>query len=147
MADNEKQPGPWEGAKPSPDPGAPRIARVEEVEQRQRVASWRWALAGVLAFMLVGAAVLWIRCGINGCPNVETLRGYMPDEASVVLDREGAEVAKLYITRRVVVPLDSLGSAPSAMDPPIALPAVLPSPPWPSASMKKPPAPEIDPPA
>src|SRR5690606_33118803 len=39
---------------------------------------------------------------------VDSLRGYMPDEASIVVDREGREIAKLYITRRVSVPIDSI---------------------------------------
>src|SRR5262245_20648290 len=64
----------------------------------------------LLLFLLAGAAVvvLWERCGLNGCPDVDRLRGYMPDQASVVVDRDGQEVGKLYVTRRVVVALDSL---------------------------------------
>ena len=72
------------------------------------VAPWRLALASGLALLLLAGSVLWFRCGLHGCPDVETLRGFMPDEASVVLDREGEEVSKLYLTRRVIVPLDSL---------------------------------------
>jgi 1A family penicillin-binding protein len=65
--------------------------------------------AGALvAVLVVTAFVLWQRCGIHGCPDVERLRGYMPDEASVVLDRNGEELGKLFVTRRTVVPLDSL---------------------------------------
>jgi penicillin-binding protein 1A len=37
------------------------------------------------------------------------LKGYMPDEASVVLDRNGDEIAKLFVTQRTVVPIDSIG--------------------------------------
>jgi penicillin-binding protein 1A len=62
----------------------------------------------VLVLLLVAGAVFWQRCGLHGCPDVEMLRGYMPDEASVVLDREGEEISKLFVTRRTVVPLDSL---------------------------------------
>jgi 1A family penicillin-binding protein len=79
-----------------------------EAEERGPVAPWRWIVAGLLALFLAGSATLWFRCGMNGCPDVETLRGYMPDEASVVLDREGTEISKLFVTRRIVVPLDSL---------------------------------------
>jgi len=64
--------------------------------------------AGVLAVMLVVLGVLWARCGIRGCPNVEKLKGYMPDEASVIVDQNGDEIGKLYLTRRVVVSIDSL---------------------------------------
>ncbi|MBI4545858.1 MAG: transglycosylase domain-containing protein [Gemmatimonadetes bacterium] len=58
---------------------------------------------------LGGAALLlWERCGLRGCPDVDRLRGYMPEQASLVLDRRGRELAKLYVVRRVVVPLDLL---------------------------------------
>jgi penicillin-binding protein 1A len=65
-------------------------------------------VGGVLLLGLVVTAVLWHRCGLNGCPDIDMLRGYMPDQASVLVDREGEEVAKLFVTRRVVVPVDSL---------------------------------------
>jgi 1A family penicillin-binding protein len=65
--------------------------------------------AGIaLLVVLVVGAVLWQRCGLRGCPDVNMLKGYMPDEASVVLDRNGEEVSKLFVTRRVVVPVDSM---------------------------------------
>jgi penicillin-binding protein 1A len=62
----------------------------------------------VFLFMLVVMAALWERCGVAGCPDVDMLRGYMPDQASVVVDRNGTEIAKLFVTRRVVVPVDSM---------------------------------------
>ncbi|HEX6938099.1 MAG TPA: PBP1A family penicillin-binding protein [Longimicrobiales bacterium] len=68
-------------------------------------------LAALLAFLAVSAGIgwlLWERCGLRGCPDVERLNGYVPDEASVVVDRRGREIAKLYRIHRVVVPLDSL---------------------------------------
>ncbi|MFW6079744.1 MAG: transglycosylase domain-containing protein, partial [Gemmatimonadota bacterium] len=61
--------------------------------------------------LVVGGAVLalaWYDCGFRGCPDVDLLEGYSPDEASVVVDRSGAELGKLYLVKRVVVPLDSL---------------------------------------
>jgi 1A family penicillin-binding protein len=74
--------------------------------------TWARRLAigtGVFVVVLaVAGLLLWERCGLHGCPDVERLRGYMPDEASIVLDRHGEEVGKLYVTRRVVVRLDSL---------------------------------------
>ncbi len=70
---------------------------------------------GILKFFLVlvllgigAGVVLWERCGLRGCPDVGELSGYVPDEASVVLDRDGKELGKLYLVQRVVVPLDSL---------------------------------------
>ncbi|HEX2167703.1 MAG TPA: penicillin-binding protein 1A [Longimicrobiales bacterium] len=66
------------------------------------------AVGGLFLLGLVVLSVLWFRCGIHGCPDVDMLRGYMPDQASVVLDRDGEEVGKLFVTRRVVVPVDSM---------------------------------------
>src|SRR5690554_2496324 len=62
----------------------------------------------LLVGIVVVTAVLWYRCGLSGCPDVDLLKGYMPDQASVVVDRDGDEVAKLFVTRRVVVPIDSI---------------------------------------
>ncbi len=62
----------------------------------------------VVLVLIVGAVVLWQRCGLRGCPDVHELAGYVPDEASVVLDHDGKEIGKLYLVQRVVVPLDSL---------------------------------------
>lgn len=61
--------------------------------------------AGLLVAVVV---LLWFRCGWRGCPDVDLLKGYMPDEASVILDQDGQELGKLFLTRRVIVPLDSL---------------------------------------
>lgn len=61
--------------------------------------------AGSLFLIL---ALLWQRCGIRGCPDVGTLKGYMPDEASTIVDYRGQEVGKLLLTRRVIIKLDSL---------------------------------------
>src|SRR5688572_14584591 len=52
--------------------------------------------------------VLYQRCGFSGCPDVDTLNGYMPDEASSIVDFRGEEIGKLFLTRRTVVPLDTL---------------------------------------
>ena len=62
----------------------------------------------LFVLMLVVGAVLWYRCGLHGCPDVDMLRGYMPDQASVLVDRDGEEVGRLFVTRRVVVPVDSM---------------------------------------
>ena len=61
-----------------------------------------------MVLLLAGAVFLWYRCGIAGCPDVDKLRGYMPDEASVIVDPEGAEIGKLFVERRTIVPIDSL---------------------------------------
>ena len=66
------------------------------------------ALAAVAIGLLIVVGVLWNRCGIHGCPDVGTLKGYMPDEASTLVDYRGREVGKLYLTKRVIVQIDSL---------------------------------------
>jgi hypothetical protein len=71
------------------------------VEQRRK-RRWfrRRTKRGLIAAGAVGAlvvtvvSVLWLRCGVNGCPDVDMLRGYMPDEASVVVDRNGEEIVE-----------------------------------------------------
>lgn len=70
---------------------------------------------GALAIMLISLGVLallavvgWFSCGYTGCPDIEEIRGFMPDEASVVVDRDGEEVSKLFRVNRVVVPVEGL---------------------------------------
>lgn len=61
--------------------------------------------------MLLGGGVLWglwARCGLDGCPDVEALNGYVPEEASIVVDRDGSVLGHLYRVNRLIVPLDSL---------------------------------------
>lgn len=62
----------------------------------------------VVSSVLLVFVLLWSRCGIRGCPDVDELKGYMPDEASVLLDREGEEIGKLFQVNRTIIPLDSL---------------------------------------
>ncbi len=68
---------------------------------------WK-ALAGIAGVLLVIFAVLYQRCGLAGCPDVDQLKGYIPDEASVIVDHEGEEIGKLFLTQRTIVPLDTL---------------------------------------
>jgi 1A family penicillin-binding protein len=83
---------------------------AEQRKRRRRPGLRRFGIGvGVAALVVIVAmAVLWEFCGVRGCPDVDMLKGYMPDQASVVVDREGEEVAKLFVTRRVVVPVDSM---------------------------------------
>jgi membrane peptidoglycan carboxypeptidase len=95
--------------------GSARVPVARRHDQKKELPMKRYmtrnvglgAAAVVGVFVLV-AFVLWQRCGVQGCPDVEQLRGYMPDEASVLLDREGEEIGKLFLTRRIAVSLDSL---------------------------------------
>lgn len=76
-------------------------------ELRRRSPSLRQAL--VLCLALFGAGwVLWERCGLEGCPDVDRLSSYQPEGASVLVDRSGVEFADLAPMEYEVVPLDSL---------------------------------------
>lgn len=92
--------------------GEPEVGpRYHALGGTRRHSRLRALLIGFGVLLVLGGAaagVLWQRCGLRGCPDVERLSGYMPDEASVVLDREGREIGKLFVTRRVVVPIDSI---------------------------------------
>jgi membrane peptidoglycan carboxypeptidase len=125
--DEGVMPGPGDEDPANPRPGGredatppidPADDDTEDVEPRYRALGARRRHPKLRVFLIacgvmlvvfgVAAGVLWQRCGLNGCPDVERLSGYMPDEASVVLDREGREIGKLFVTRRVVVPIDSI---------------------------------------
>ncbi|HSH44380.1 MAG TPA: transglycosylase domain-containing protein, partial [Longimicrobiales bacterium] len=65
--------------------------------------------AAVLALAVLGISwVLWERCGLRGCPDVEALTSYQPGGASVLLDQAGEPFADLAPMEYEVVPLDSL---------------------------------------
>jgi penicillin-binding protein 1A len=66
------------------------------------------ALAAVLVVVAVVLGVAYQTCGFEGCPPVEQVAGFVPDQASVVVDREDREVDKLFRVHRVVVGIDSL---------------------------------------
>jgi 1A family penicillin-binding protein len=66
------------------------------------------ALATVLVVTVVVLFAGYHTCGFEGCPPVAEVAGFMPDEASVVVDREDREVDKLFRVHRVLVGLDSL---------------------------------------
>src|SRR5690606_22842421 len=93
------------GAAPDPAHGG-----GDYVRQRRNCRGGRLRAALFLELLVTGAALaavgafLWVNCGLEGCPDVSTLRGYMPDEASQIVDRTGQPLAKLYLVRRTVVP-------------------------------------------
>ena len=82
-------------------------AALEEQEMNWIKAHLKVIGAVVIAFILI-CGVMWQRCGIRGCPDVGRLKGYMPDEASTIMDYRGQEVGKLFLTRRFIVSIDSL---------------------------------------
>jgi penicillin-binding protein 1A len=66
-----------------------------------------WILIG-LSILVLTLGVMWERCGIRGCPNVERLTSYQPGGATVLLDADGVQFADLAPVRHEVIPLDSL---------------------------------------
>lgn len=72
--------------------------------------SARWFVVTVAALLLVVGVgyAFWRRCGLRGCPSVEGLDRFVPENATVIVDRHGGELARLYAVKRDIVPLDSL---------------------------------------
>ena len=66
------------------------------------------ALAAVAVVVLVVLFIAYHTCSFSGCPDIDQVQGYVPDEASVVVDRDNEEIGKLFRVNRVVVGLDSL---------------------------------------
>src|SRR5512146_554439 len=80
---------------------------VERMDSRRSGAAL--AVVAIVVFVCAAlAASMWYTCGFRGCPNVEKLRAYIPEQASVVLDRRGLEIAKLSRVNRRIVPLASM---------------------------------------
>jgi membrane peptidoglycan carboxypeptidase len=98
--------------RPTPDTAPPLLLGGDSTQRKEIMVAWikRHAKAlGIGAFAVLALLfVLYQRCGISGCPDVDKLNGYMPDEASSIVDYRGEEIGKLFITRRTVVPLDTL---------------------------------------
>ncbi len=87
-------------------PVARRLGRLA-VAARRRAPSRRQAAIVGTALLVVGW-VLWERCGVAGCPDVERLTSYQPGGAPVLVDRHGEVFADLAPVEHRVVPLDSL---------------------------------------
>ncbi|MBW3552124.1 MAG: PBP1A family penicillin-binding protein [Gemmatimonadetes bacterium] len=66
------------------------------------------ALGTVAAVTIVVLFAAYHTCGFDGCPDLDGIRGYVPDEASLVVDRDQEEIGKLFRVNREIVPLDTL---------------------------------------
>ncbi|MEO5511035.1 MAG: PBP1A family penicillin-binding protein [Longimicrobiales bacterium] len=67
---------------------------------------WQTVGAGGAANLL--ALVLWLNCGVRGCPDVGRLTAYQPDGAPVLLDRNKKQFGNLAPFERRIVSIDSL---------------------------------------
>jgi penicillin-binding protein 1A len=85
----------------------PRRAAVSLGAQARRGNNARVVLV-IGLFALVFSGVVWGRCGLRGCPNVDRLAAYQPGGAPVLLDRDGRPFADLAPVTADLVPLKSL---------------------------------------
>ena len=67
----------------------------------------RQVLVGMLTITFL-TWLMWRRCGISGCPNVQRLSSYQPGGASILLDSDGKRFADLSPGQHAMVRLDSL---------------------------------------
>lgn len=79
---------------------------------RLRAALWKRPTArsfAILALVFLALAlVLWQRCGLGGCPNVDQLSAYQPGNESVLFDADGEKFAELGPIQHQVVEMESL---------------------------------------
>lgn len=67
-----------------------------------------------VAFVAVSLVVITVllaayhTCGFAGCPEIDQVQGFVPDEATVVVDRNEEEIGKLFRVNRSVVELSDL---------------------------------------
>src|SRR5262245_16173655 len=64
--------------------------------------------AGTAVGVLLVVLFMWNYCGLRGCPDVDQVNGYVPDRASVLKDRKGVEIGRIFRTQRVMVRLNEL---------------------------------------
>ena len=85
--------------------GGQEGARVQaRAGLRSRTA--RLVAAGVLVYL--GGWLLWLSCGLRGCPDVDVLASWRPGGAPELLDRHGEPFARLTPVEHILVPLDSI---------------------------------------
>lgn len=98
----------------TPETNEPEAATEPEVRTYGSPAHRNWfrrhakVLLITFGSLLLIFGVFWQRCGIRGCPDVSTLKGYMPDQASTIVDYRGQEFGKLFLTRHSIIPIDSM---------------------------------------
>lgn len=72
-------------------------------------------LAGIFVLVLVVGAVLWLRCGVRGCPDIARLGDDNLNGATLIKDRSGNELARIPPLQHIRIPIDSMpGYLPAA---------------------------------
>src|SRR4051794_18299019 len=77
----------------APPPGPTSESRFSRFRHARHPALRAGMAAAAVALLVLG--VLWMRCGVRGCPDVQRLTSYRPGGAPVLLDREGKPFADL----------------------------------------------------
>ncbi|HEY0810827.1 MAG TPA: PBP1A family penicillin-binding protein [Longimicrobiales bacterium] len=72
-----------------------------------RKPTWRELAAGLVIILLI-FVVLWWRCGLRGCPNIDQLSAYQPGGQSILYDARGNRLGELAPIQHDVVKLSSL---------------------------------------
>ena len=78
---------------------------------------WRMLQLVAVTFVvaLVVAAVLWVRCGLRGCPDIAHLDEDDLNGATVIKDRSGNELARIPPLQHITISIDSIpGYVPAA---------------------------------
>jgi penicillin-binding protein 1A len=65
-------------------------------------------VAGIFVLMLVVGAVLWMRCGVRGCPDIARLGDDNLNGATLIKDRSGNELARIPPLQHIRIPIDSM---------------------------------------
>src|SRR5918992_4687170 len=72
-----------------------------------RKPTWRELAAGLVIVLLI-SLLLWWRCGLRGCPNIDQLSAYQPGGQSILYDVRGNRFGELAPIQHAVVKLSSL---------------------------------------
>lgn len=81
---------------PLPGMKASRLCRVSQL------------LAGTFVLVLVIGSVLWVRCGVHGCPDIAHLGDDNLDGATLIKDRAGNELARIPPLQHIKISIDSM---------------------------------------
>jgi penicillin-binding protein 1A len=65
-------------------------------------------IAMAIGIAVVSGIVLWQRCGLRGCPNVDQLAAYQPGGQSIVYDGAGRKIADLAPVQRTYTKIGTL---------------------------------------
>src|SRR5688572_8075488 len=106
VSDVPGPPSPPPPAPAPPDAWAPLAEWWTALPRRKRILAV--SLAAIVVLLSFVPGILWNRCGVGGCPNVQRLTAYQPGGAPRLLDRNGQVFATLAPVEGQVVRLDAV---------------------------------------